>query len=65
MRTPQVEIIEGGGGEPNIMVLMEFPSKEAAQAFHDDPAYKPFLEARLAGASGNMYLFADEDIAAG
>lgn len=47
------------------MVLMEFPSKEAAQAFHDDPDYKPFLEARLAGASGNMYLFANEDIAAG
>ena len=47
------------------MVLMEFRSKDAAQSFHDDRDHKPYLDARLAGSSGNMYLFADEDIAAG
>ena len=60
-----MEKIEGGGDEPNIMVLMEFPSKDAAQSFHVDPDHKPYLDARLDGSSGNMYLFADEEIAAG
>jgi uncharacterized protein (DUF1330 family) len=60
-----VEKIEGYAGAPNIMVLMEFPAKEAAQSFDSDPDYKPYLDDRLAGSSGNMVLFADEDIAAG
>jgi uncharacterized protein (DUF1330 family) len=65
VRTPQVEKFEGAGGNPDIYVLIEFASKDGAASFYNDPDYKPYRDARHAGASGNMYLFAGEDIAAG
>lgn len=64
-RTGNVERIEGDGDVPGVAVLVEWPSKEAAEAFYNDPDYKPYLDMRLAGAKNDMFLVAGEDIAAG
>lgn len=63
-RTPTVDKIEGAGDPPNISVIIEWPSKEAAEAFYGDPDYQPFLQRRNAGSSGDLLLIAGEDIAA-
>jgi uncharacterized protein (DUF1330 family) len=49
-RTASHERLEGAGPAPALMVIFEWPSKEAERAFHNDPAYQPHLNARLAGA---------------
>jgi uncharacterized protein (DUF1330 family) len=36
-------------------VLIEFPSIEAAQAFHADPDYRDARELRIANTAGEMY----------
>ena len=64
-RTGNVERIEGDGELPSVAVILEWPSKESAEAFYNDPEYKPYLEMRLAGADNDMILVAGEDIAAG
>ena len=55
---------KGDGDPPNIVAIIEWPSKEAAEAFYSDPDYQPYLKSRLAGASGDLLLIAGEDIAA-
>ena len=57
--------LEGGGAAPHMAVIIEWPSKEAAEAFYNDPDYQPHLKNRVAGASGDLLLIAGEDIAAG
>ncbi|WP_322544773.1 DUF1330 domain-containing protein [Rhodococcoides fascians] len=41
----ETEALEEDKLQP-IMVLLKFPSKEACQAFHDDPEYQSFKEIR-------------------
>ena len=36
--------------------MIEWPDKEAGLAFMNDPEYKPFLEARLAGSESHHFL---------
>lgn len=36
--------------------LIEFPSVEAAHAFHADPDYKNAMNLRIANTNGEMYL---------
>lgn len=52
----EYERLEGQGDNPSFMVIMEWPSKEAAEAFYSDPAYQPHKAARLAGAENHMFL---------
>lgn len=61
-RTNIIERIEGEGGLPDGVVLIEWPSKEAAESFYNDPAYAPHLKARLAGATGDFFLVAGDDM---
>ena len=61
-RTARLERVEGEGELPNVMVLLEFPSREAALAMYNDPAYEPYLNARLAGAKGDFLILAGEDM---
>ena len=49
-----------GDRRPDVIVLLEFPSMDAARAFYNDPGYEPHLKARLAGAKGNFYLVPGE-----
>ena len=62
-RTPAVERLEGERTPPEYVVLVEWPSREAAVAFYNSSAYRPYRERRLAGAENQMLLLAAEDIA--
>ncbi|HEY5624470.1 MAG TPA: DUF1330 domain-containing protein [Gammaproteobacteria bacterium] len=48
---------------PSVFVIIEWPSKKAAEAFYNDPEYAPYLQKRLAGANNDLVLVAGEDIA--
>lgn len=50
------QIFEGDREPPVGIVLVEWPSKEAAEAFYADPDYRPHRAARLAGTTGVSYL---------
>ena len=63
-RTPNTERIEGAQDLPGLIVLIEFPSKEAAHEFYGSDEYKPYLEKRKAGATSHLVLIPGEDIAA-
>ena len=63
-RTPALELIEGEGPAPQSMVLIEFPSREAAEQFYYSAEYEPYKVARRRGSVGQFYLVAGQDIAA-
>jgi len=60
-RTSRVERVEGGRRNPQVFLLIEWPSKEAAQAFYDSEEYRPYRESRLAGSTGEFALVAGTD----
>jgi uncharacterized protein (DUF1330 family) len=62
-RTTNIEQLEGEHKLPQIVVVLEWPSKEAAQAFYESEEYRPYLESRLRGARNRMLLVPGEDIA--
>lgn len=64
-RTGNIEQLEGTNTPANLQVIIEWPSKEAAEAFYDDPEYRPYRDARQNGSDSELYLVAGEDIAAG
>jgi uncharacterized protein (DUF1330 family) len=49
-----------GERRPDAIVLIEFPSMDAARAFYNDPDYQPHLKARLAGSRGELFLVPGE-----
>lgn len=61
-RTPKVERLEGCRPVPGIFLIIEWPSKEAAEAFYRSEAYAPHLRNRLAGAINELSLIAGEDV---
>jgi uncharacterized protein (DUF1330 family) len=61
-RTSNIEKIEGERKLPQLFLLIEWPSKEAVQAFYNSEEYKPFLESRLAGSKSEFVLFGGEDV---
>jgi uncharacterized protein (DUF1330 family) len=61
-RTPKAQRIEGDREPPQISLLIEWPSKEAAEAFYESEAYRPFRESRRAGSRGQFVLVAGEDV---
>jgi uncharacterized protein (DUF1330 family) len=62
-RTPKVEKIEGERKLPQIFLIIEWPSKESAEAFYTSEEYKPYLQSRIAGAKSEFLLVAGEDVA--
>ncbi len=61
-RTGRFEKVEGERTPPQVYVLIEWPSKEAAEAFYASEGYRPHLENRLAGSRGEFVLIAGEDV---
>ncbi len=61
-RTARSEKIEGDRTPPQIVLLIEWPSKEAALAFYESAAYRPYRERRLAGARNQFLLVPGEDV---
>lgn len=64
-RSGNVDTLEGKPLGGTLVALIEFPSKEAARAFADDPEYAPFGQARKAGSVSNFHLIDDTDLAGG
>ena len=60
-RTTSHERLEGTDPNPGLTVILEWPSRAAAEAFYGDPAYKPHLKARLTGAANDLFLVEGKD----
>ncbi len=49
-RTSNHERLEGNGESPALRIIIQWPSRQAALNFMQDPEYVPHLEARTAGS---------------
>src|SRR5215470_1904461 len=58
--TPRLLALEGAGEPPLGVVMLEFPSLEQAQAWHDDPDYAPLKQMRQANL--DMEIFVVENV---
>jgi uncharacterized protein (DUF1330 family) len=61
-RTSSFEKIEGERTPPQIYLLIEWPSRQAAYEFYEGEEYRPFLERRQNGSRGEFVLIAGEDV---
>lgn len=62
-RTPRVEKIEGERPVAQLYLLVEWPSREAMDAFYESDEYRPYREARVKGARNEFVIVPGEDIA--
>jgi uncharacterized protein (DUF1330 family) len=62
-RSGNIDVLEGDPHEATLIALIEFPNKEAARAFANDPEYAPFGKARQAGSVSRFQLIDDTDLA--
>ena len=60
-RTASHEQLEGEKTEAALRIVMEWPSKEAAINFMNDPEYVPHLKARTIGSVSHHYLIEGKD----
>ncbi len=56
-QNPQVTRLEGNGDAPSVCVIIEFPDRASAEAWYNDADYAPWLQARMSGAHGDVYIF--------
>lgn len=61
-RTTRFEQLEGDDAAPQLLLLIEWPSKHAADAFYESAEYRAHREARKAGSTGEFFLVAGEDV---
>jgi uncharacterized protein (DUF1330 family) len=61
-RTSNFERLEGEG-KAHLFVIIEWPSKEAAEEFYESEEYRPYRDSRIAGTRGCFHLIAGEDAA--
>lgn len=60
-RTASHEQIEGTDTPAALRIVLQWPSKEAAIGFMNDPEYAPHLKARTAGSNSFHYLIEGKD----
>jgi len=60
-RTGTHECLEGSSDTVGLRVIIEWPSKDAAQAFMNDAEYAPHFKARTEGSVSNHFLIAGND----
>ncbi|MEO1223111.1 MAG: DUF1330 domain-containing protein [Pseudomonadota bacterium] len=60
-RTASHSRLEGEGEGAALRIIIEWPSKEAAEAFMADPDYLPHLKARTAGSNSHHFLIEGKD----
>ena len=60
-RTASHEQLEGESQDAGLRIILEWPSKEAAIAFMNDPEYVPHLKARTKGSVSHHYLIEAKD----
>lgn len=64
-RTGRAERLEGEREPRQVFLLIEWPSREVADAFYESEEYRPFREARISGSVGEFFVVAGEDSARG
>lgn len=62
-RTSNIGKIEGERKTPQIFLIIEWPSRDAAEAFYESDEYRPYRQSRIEGARNELLLVAGEDIA--
>jgi len=62
-RSGNIDVLEGNSDELTLIALIQFPNKEAAKGFANDPEYAPFGQARQAGSKSTLLLIDDTDLA--
>ena len=62
-RSGNITTIEGDPLDSTLIALIEFPSREALDAFVSDPNYAPYSEARQQGSISRLHVIDDNDIA--
>jgi uncharacterized protein (DUF1330 family) len=61
-RSTRIEKLEGERQPPQVLLVIEWPSKEHADAFYESEEYAPYRESRRAGARNQFFLVAGEDV---
>jgi uncharacterized protein (DUF1330 family) len=61
-RTAQVERLEGERDLSQVFTIIEFPSREIAEEFYESEEYRPYRDARQAGAKTELLMVAGEDM---
>jgi uncharacterized protein (DUF1330 family) len=61
-RTPNADKLEGERERSQVYLLIEWPSRDVAVKFYESEEYRPYLEARVAGARSQFVLVAGEDV---
>ena len=62
-RSIGMESIEGERPLPTNVILIEFPCRQSALSFFNDPDYQPLRLQRQAGSNSEFILFPAEDLA--
>ena len=62
-RTSTIHKMEGERTVPGLFVIIEWPSKESAEAFYNSEEYKKYRKDRLTGANNETVLVSGEDVA--
>jgi len=62
-RSGNIEVLEGNAPDLTLIALIQFPDKQAAKAFANDPEYSPFGKARKEGSISTLLLIDDTDVA--
>lgn len=62
-RTSKIDRIEGQRKPREVFLIIEWPSRETAEAFYRSAEYQPYLQKRLAGSKSEFLLVAGEDVA--
>jgi uncharacterized protein (DUF1330 family) len=61
-RTARVERLEGDGPAPQVLLIIEWASREDAEAFYESEEYRPYRERRRRGARNDFLLASGEDV---
>ena len=60
-RTASHERLEGKGDSAALRIVLEWPSRDAALEFMNDPEYLPHLQARTTGSDSQHFLIEGKD----
>lgn len=62
-RSGNIETLEGTPTDETLIALLQFPDRDSALAFVNDPDYAPYRKARQDGSVSHMRLIDDSDLA--
>ena len=62
-RTSRVDQLEGDAKPAQLVVIIEWPSRQIAQEFYDSVEYRQYRDSRQAGTNSRFRLVAGEDVA--